>query len=74
MLRLCYMLLRNLNSLFTFLYSYRGKNYDELYKENITLKEQIARACRENVLLAGQWKKDNNRTLQKLSAARQSIA
>ncbi|XP_053374150.1 uncharacterized protein LOC128546816 [Mercenaria mercenaria] len=49
---------------------YRGKNYDELYKENITLKEQIARACRENVLLAGQLKKDNNRTLQKLNSVR----
>ncbi|XP_052248809.1 uncharacterized protein LOC127856556 isoform X2 [Dreissena polymorpha] len=47
-----------------------GKNYDELYKENVTLKEQIARACRENVALAGQRHKERNRVLQKFEKAR----
>ncbi|XP_060604355.1 uncharacterized protein LOC132757167 [Ruditapes philippinarum] len=49
---------------------YRGKNYDELYAENITLKDQISRACRENALLAGQVRKENNKTLQKWNATR----
>lgn len=44
---------------------FRGRNYDELYKENVVLKEQVARISRENNVLVGQVKKDNNLILKK---------
>ncbi|KAL4222811.1 hypothetical protein ACF0H5_018851 [Mactra antiquata] len=51
---------------------YRGKNYDELYQENLTLKEQVGRACRENVMLAGRLQQGHNRSLQRLNSGRTS--
>ncbi|XP_011423635.2 uncharacterized protein [Magallana gigas] len=45
---------------------YRGKNYDEMYKENMTNKDYLNRVCRENILLRGQIRKQGNRVLQRL--------
>lgn len=45
---------------------YRGKNYDEMYKENMTNKDYLNRVCRENILLRGQIRKQGNRVLHRL--------
>ncbi|XP_048776720.2 uncharacterized protein LOC125680936 [Ostrea edulis] len=52
---------------------YRGKNYDEMYKENMTNKEHLNRVCRENILLHGQLRKQENRRLQKLAGDREIV-
>ncbi|XP_062602606.1 uncharacterized protein LOC134264327 [Saccostrea cucullata] len=44
---------------------YRGKNYDEMYKENLTNKDHLNRVCRENILLHGLIRKQGNRRLQR---------
>ncbi|KAK3603175.1 hypothetical protein CHS0354_043008 [Potamilus streckersoni] len=43
---------------------YRGKNYDDIYNENITLKQQVARITKENVLLQGYKRQEGNKRLQ----------
>lgn len=48
------------------IFRYRGKNYDEMYKENMTNKDYLNRVCRENILLRGQIRKQGNRVLQRL--------
>ena len=56
---------RNLNSLLCF-NRYRGKNYDEMLKENMTNKEYLQRASRENIMLRGLIRKQGNRVLNRL--------
>lgn len=48
------------------IFRYRGKNYDEMYKENMTNKDYLNRVCRENILLRGQIRKQGNRVLHRL--------
>ncbi|KAK3082804.1 hypothetical protein FSP39_005756 [Pinctada imbricata] len=43
---------------------YRGKNYDETYNENLTLKDNLSRVIRENIMLRGRIRQDGNSKLQ----------
>nr|XP_022328208.1 uncharacterized protein LOC111127357 [Crassostrea virginica]XP_022328209.1 uncharacterized protein LOC111127357 [Crassostrea virginica] len=45
---------------------YRGKNYDEMLKENMTNKEYLQRVSRENIMLRGLIRKQGNRVLNRL--------
>lgn len=56
---------RNLNSPLCF-NRYRGKNYDEMLKENMTNKEYLQRVSRENIMLRGLIRKQGNRVLNRL--------
>ncbi|KAL3832298.1 hypothetical protein ACJMK2_023952 [Sinanodonta woodiana] len=42
---------------------YSGKNYDEIYNENLTLKQQVVRITKENILLQGYKRQEGNRRL-----------
>lgn len=44
-----------------------------MYKENMTNKEHLNRVCRENILLHGQLRKQENRRLQKLAGDREIV-
>ena len=56
---------RDLNSPLWF-NRYRGKNYDEMLKENMTNKEYLQRVSRENIMLRGLIRKQGNRVLNRL--------
>ncbi|CAG2231322.1 unnamed protein product [Mytilus edulis] len=45
---------------------YQGKNYDEIYVENLKLKESISRVSKENVILRGQLQQDRNPAVQRM--------
>ncbi|XP_052079157.1 uncharacterized protein LOC127717519 isoform X1 [Mytilus californianus] len=45
---------------------YQGKNYDEIYLENLKLKESISRVSKENVILRGQLQQERNPAVQRM--------
>ena len=46
-------------------FRYRGKAYDDLYRENLILKGQVEGTSKESVILAGKIRQYENRVLQK---------
>ena len=53
-------------------FRYRSKAYDDLYQENLILKGQVEGTSKENVILAGKIRQNENRVLQKRKQRRDS--